>query len=87
MRKPLATPAPRQLGMVSRDEVGPLEEIGRRMGWGNEMLATVQRMGLRTVVIGRRKYVTGNAVYRFVEHLATMAADAAEQQAGGGGDE
>ena len=59
-----------QLGSVHRDEVLPLQELGRRMGWGNEMLATVQRDGLKAVTIGRRKYVTGAAVYAFVEQQA-----------------
>jgi hypothetical protein len=74
--------APRALGSISRDEVLPLREAARRMGWANKMIADVQKMGLQTVTIGRMKYVTGNAVYRFVEHLATMAADEAENQTG-----
>ena len=80
MRKPL-DPAPRQLGSIHRDEVLPLREAARRMGWANKMIADVQKAGLQTVTIGRMKYVTGNAVYRFVEHLATMAADATGRQA------
>ena len=65
----------RQLGSIRRDEVLPLREAARRMGWADKMIADVQRMGLPTVTIGRMKYVTGDAVYCFVEHLATMAAD------------
>ena len=84
MRKPLDKPD-RQLGSISRDEVLPLREAARRMGWANRMIADVQRMGLQTVTIGRMKYCTGNAVYRFVEHAATMAADKAERQAGQNG--
>ena len=84
MKRPLEKPTPRALGTVHRDEVGPLCEIARRMGWRDKMISDVQRMGLQTVTIGRMKYVTGNAVYRFVEHLATMAADAAEEKAGDG---
>ena len=81
MKKALDKSA-RQLGSISRDEVLPLREAARRMGWANKMIADVQRMGLQTVTIGRMKYVTGNSVYRFVEHLATMAADQAGQQGG-----
>ena len=85
MKRPPDNPAPRALGSIHRDEVLPLREAARRMGWANKMISDVQRMGLQTVTIGRMKYVTGNAVYRFVEHLTTMAGDLAEQQAGGNG--
>jgi hypothetical protein len=86
-KRPLDNPAPR-LGSIHRDEVLPLREAARRMGWANKLIADVQRAGLQTVTIGRMKYVTGNAIYRFIEHAATMAADKAERQAGreGGGD-
>ena len=69
MRKPLDKPAPRQLGSISRNEVLPLREAARRMGWANKMISDVQRMGLRTVVIGRMKYTTGAAVYELVERM------------------
>jgi hypothetical protein len=83
MKKPLEKPAS-QLGSISRDEVLPLREAARRMGWADKVISDVQKAGLQTVVIGRMKYVTGNSVYRFVEHLATMTADKAERQEGGG---
>jgi hypothetical protein len=75
MRHPRETTSPRLLGSIHRDEVLPLREAARRMGWANRMIADVQRMGLRTVTIGRMKYTTGNAIYEFVEHMATMAAE------------
>jgi hypothetical protein len=59
-------PAPR-FGSIHRDEVLPLREAARRMGWADKMIADVQRMGLQTVTIGRMKYTTGTAVYQFVE--------------------
>lgn len=62
-------PARPQLGSVHKDEVLPLEELGRRMGWGNETLSAVQRDGLRAVTVGRRKYVVGAAVYEFIERM------------------
>lgn len=82
MKHRTITPPTRQLGSISRDEVLPLREAARRMGWADKLIGDVQRMGLPTVTIGRMKYVTGNAVYRFVEHMATMAADKAEQEGG-----
>lgn len=82
MKRPTDKPAPRQLGSISRDEVLPLCEAARRMGWASRMIADVQRMGLQTVTIGRMKYVTGNAIYRFVEDLATMAVDGTARRTG-----
>jgi len=70
-------PAPRQLGSISRDEVLPLREAARRMGWHNKAISDVQKAGLQTVVIGRMKFTTGQAVYEFVERMM--------QQAGGQG--
>ena len=83
MKRPLDNPAPRQLGSIHRDEVGPLREFARRMGWASRMVADVQRMGLRTVTIGRMKYTTGAAVVEFVEGLMQQAGDNAQ----GGGDD
>lgn len=81
MKKPIDK-VPRQLGSIHRDEVLPLAEAARRMGWADQLISNVQKMGLKTAVVGRMKFVTGNEVYRFVEHLATMTADQAERQAG-----
>ena len=80
MKRPVTTP-PRSLGSIHRDEVLPLREAARRMGWASRMVADVQRMGLKTVVIGRMKYTTGAAVYQLVERMMHQAGDQAEQQA------
>jgi hypothetical protein len=48
------------------------------MGWAKRLSIDVQRMGLKTVTIGRLKYTTGRWVREFVEGQA-------EQQAGGDG--
>ena len=69
-----AAPSP-SLGTIRRDEVLPFAEVCRRMGWADQMAADVQRMGLPTVIIGRRKYTTGVAVFEFVEGLMQVAAD------------
>ena len=77
-----AAPSP-SLGTIRRDEVLPFGEVCRRMGWADQMAADVQRMGLPTVIIGRRKYTTGVAVFEFVEGLMQVAAgDHAEEGAG-----
>ncbi len=68
-------PAPR-LGSILPGEVLPLAEAARRLGWQKRMTIDAQKMGLRSVLIGRRKYVTGDWVRQFVEAQA-------EQQTGG----
>ena len=74
MRKPTEAP-PRSLGSIHRDEVLPLREAARRMGWANKMISDVQKAGLKTVTIGRMKYVTGAAIYDFVESQTVGAAE------------
>ena len=84
MKRP-PDPAPRpSLGSIHRNEVLPLREAGRRMGWASRMTAEVQRLGLRTCTIGRMKYTTGAAVLAFVE--AIMDQQAAGNGHGGSGD-
>ena len=72
-RHTLDKPAPKQLGSIHRDEVLPLREAARRMGWASKAISDVQKAGLPTVVIGRMKYVTGAAVYTFVERMLQQA--------------
>ena len=67
--------APR-FGSILDGETLPLREAARRMGWAKRLSIDVQRMGLKTVTIGRLKYTTGRWVREFVESQA-------EQQAAG----
>jgi hypothetical protein len=59
------------LGSVSHFEVMPLAEFGRRMNMGPRALADAQRAGLRTIVFGRVKYVTGGDALAWFDRLAT----------------
>jgi hypothetical protein len=74
MKRLLDTPAPRY-GSLHRDEVAPLAEVARRMGWKDKVISDVQKAGLQCVVIGRMKYTTGRAVLEFVERLMQEAGD------------
>ena len=74
MKHPRHDTPPRSLGSIRRDEVLPFAEVCRRMGWADQMASDVQRAGLRTVTLGRRKYSTGAAVYDFVERMMQAAA-------------
>jgi hypothetical protein len=78
VKKPLDLPP--RFGSIHRDEVLPLREAARRMGWASRMAADVQRMGLQTVTIGRMKYTTGAAVYQFVEGMMQQGDGQAGQE-------
>jgi len=66
MRSRPSDPALR-FGSILPGEVMPMEEAARRLGWMKRMTIDAQKMGLRTVLIGRRKYTTGDWVCRFFE--------------------
>ena len=66
-------PIPR-FGSILPGEVMPVEEAARRLGWRKRLTIDVQRMGLRSVLIGRRKYTTGDWVRQFVEEQADRQA-------------
>ncbi len=65
-------PAPR-FGSILPGEVLPLVEAGRRLGLAKRALIDAQKMGLRSVLIGRRKFTTGNWLLAFVEGQAEKA--------------
>ena len=70
-----SAPSPR-LGSILPGEVLPLAEAARRLGWQKRMTIDAQKMGLRSVLIGRRKYTTGDWLREFVEKLAEQQARA-----------
>ena len=57
-------------GSISADEVLPLREAARRLGWEQKAIRRAQREGLRTVGFGRFKYVFGRDVLGFFDKLA-----------------
>jgi hypothetical protein len=75
---PAPDPAPR-FGSILPGEVMPLAEAARRLGWQKRMTIDAQKMGLRSVLIGRRKYTTGDWVLQFVEAQAQQQAGRREQ--------
>ena len=54
-----ATPPPPTLGEIRNDVSYPLSEFKRRTGLSKAALAALQRRGLRTIKVSRRKYVRG----------------------------
>ena len=79
MRSPAPSPAPR-FGSILPGEVLPVEEAARRLGWRKRLTIDAQRMGLRSVRIGTRKYTTGDWVRQFIE--AQAAAEGNGKEAG-----
>ena len=76
MRKSLDPTAPTGRGSIRADEMTDLRTFGKRLGLGNRALCDLQKAGLRTVTLGRRKYIIGKWALEF-----------AEQQAAGNGQE
>ena len=77
MRRPLdPAPGPRS---VRADELMSLREFGRRLGLAKRALCDCQRGGLRTVLVGRCKFVLGS------DALAWFAQQAAAQSDREGG--
>ena len=63
-------------GSIQANEILPLREAARRLGWEQKTIRRAQREGLRTIMFGRFKYVRGSDVLDFFGKLA-------EEQAAG----
>ena len=59
-------PAP---GVIRGDEVYRLQELQRRLGWGEHALRQAKLAGLRIVRFGREGFVLGNDALAFFEGL------------------
>jgi hypothetical protein len=51
-----------------------MTEAARRLGWGKRAMIDIQRAGLRSVLIAKRKYTTGDWVREFIEAQAATGA-------------
>lgn len=82
MKKPPKQTLTTGHGSVSAHEVLTLREFGRRLGLANRALCDAQRAGLRTVLVGRTKFVVGSHA---LEWFAKLADEQAERVNGNGG--
>ncbi|MFZ1935840.1 MAG: hypothetical protein WBL72_06180 [Thermoguttaceae bacterium] len=57
-------------GSVRGDELIDLRTFGRRLGLGPRVLCDLQRAGLKTVLLGRKKFLIGKWVLEFCERQA-----------------
>jgi hypothetical protein len=53
--------------VISVLELYGIEEAKRRLGWTTSAFRAAKRRGLRVLVCGKRRYVTGREVLRFLE--------------------
>ena len=73
--RPKQAPSPGS-GSISAHEIVTLRETGRRLGLGVRCMCDLQKAGLRTVTLGRRKFLLGSDLIDFARRLA-------EEQHGG----
>lgn len=57
-------------GVISIHELYTLSEARQRLGWTESALRAARRRGLRFLPSGKRKYVTGAEILRFLEQEA-----------------
>ena len=78
MKRPATTADSRLVagGVVCDGEVYRLQELKKRLGWGEHAVRQARVGGLRLIVFGREKYVLGRDVLDFFAKLG-------ERQTGG----
>ena len=58
----------RSPGVISVHEVYRIEEAKARLGWSDSALRAAKRRGLKVMTCGKRRYVTGKEILRFLEN-------------------
>ncbi len=58
-----------QSGVISTLEVYTLDEAKRRLRWTDSAVRSAKRRGLRLIKCGKRKYVSGQELLRFLESI------------------
>jgi hypothetical protein len=53
--------------VISTLEVYRIDEAKRRLGWTDSALRAAKRRGLKVLASGKRRYVTGTEILRFLE--------------------
>jgi hypothetical protein len=56
-------------GVISLQEIYTIEEAKARLRWTDSALRAAKRRGLRLLACGKRRYVSGQEVLRFLESL------------------
>ena len=58
---------PRYPGVISTVEIYTLAEAKARLGWSDSAFRAAKRRGLAVLPCGKRRYVTGLALLKFLE--------------------
>jgi hypothetical protein len=53
-------------GVISKDDIYRLDEACRRLGWTQAAYRAARRRGLRVLASGKRRYLTGAEIFRFL---------------------
>ena len=56
-------------GVVSLHEIYTIAEARRRLGWTESAMRAARRRGLKLLTCGKRRYVTGQEILRFMEQI------------------
>ncbi|KKN36558.1 hypothetical protein LCGC14_0772270 [marine sediment metagenome] len=62
-------PSPDGFGSIHANEILPLREVARRLGWGQKTIRSAQKAGLRAIEFGRLKYCLGVDVIEWFDSL------------------
>lgn len=60
-------------GVISVLELYRIEEAKARLGWSDSALRAAKRRGLTVIVCGKRRYVTGKEILRFLENQSSTS--------------
>lgn len=55
-------------GVLALDEFYTIKEAQSRLGWSDAALRAAKRRGLKLLRSGKRRYVTGQEILRFLQH-------------------
>lgn len=72
MNKPINAVSPANTilaGVISTHEAYTLDEAKRRLQWTDSAVRSAKSKGLRLIKCGKRKYVSGKELLRFLESL------------------
>jgi hypothetical protein len=56
-------------GVISAVEIYTIEEAKARLGWTDSALRAAKRRGLQLLACGKRRYVAGEEIVRFLKSL------------------
>jgi hypothetical protein len=65
--------ATRQPGVIHLLELYSIKEAQSRLGWSDSALRAAKRRGLQLLTCGKRRYVTGREIVRFLQHQQALS--------------